>query len=107
MRIEFDEFGTMTEFPVITVVPTGTPAAVAGLQAGDVVVTVSGKDSRERPTGPRPFFAPGDTLTMTVRRQQTDLPIILVFGRTLEDHSDGVATRVCRPLTALSKPAEH
>ena len=95
-------FGTLVAFPVITVVPPGTPAALAGLQPGDSVVTVEGRDSRERP--PKRSFAPGDTMKMTVRRQQADLPIVLVLGRTLEGDTGTGATPVCRPVQSASKP---
>ena len=107
MTFALDAFSSMADFPVIAVVPAGTPAALAGLQAGDSVVRLSGRDSREMPTGQPRLFAPGDTMTLTVRRQKADFRIVLVFGRTLEEGSGGVTTRVCRPVTAPPKPAEH
>jgi membrane-associated protease RseP (regulator of RpoE activity) len=107
ISITVDVLGSMADFPVITVVPPGTPAALAGLHAGDSVVSLGGRDSRERPTKPLPFFAPGDTLKMTVRRGQTDLPIVLVFGRTLVERSGGATTRECRPVTAPPTPADE
>lgn len=93
-------FLTITAFPVITLVPPGTPAALAGLQVGDSVVSVAGRDSRERPTGARPFFAPGDSLTLIVRRQQTDIPTVLIFGRTVQEGEGSAAIRACRPVTS-------
>jgi C-terminal processing protease CtpA/Prc len=91
-------FLTMTAFPVISIVPSGTPAALAGLQVGDSVVSVAGRDSRERPKGERPFFAPGDSLALVVRRQQVDIPIVIVFGRLLQEGTGSAATRLCRPV---------
>lgn len=94
-------FGTLVAFPVISAVPPGTPAALAGLQPGDSVVSVAGRDSREKP--PKRFFAPGDTLNMMVRRQQTDVPIVLVFGRTLVEDTGTGTTRMCRPVLQAPK----
>ena len=96
-------FLTVTDYPVITLVPPGTPAALAGLQPGDSVVTVAGRDSRERAPGAKRSFAPGDTLTLTVRRQQADLPIIIVFGRMVDDGTGVPKARVCRPVPATPK----
>jgi S1-C subfamily serine protease len=98
---------TMTAFPVISIVPPGTPAALAGLQPGDSIVSVAGRDSREKPTGERPFFAPGDSLALTVRREQTDVPIVIVFGRTTEERTGGAVTRVCRPMPSLPRPSNQ
>ena len=99
-------FGTPVAFPVITAVPPGTPAALAGLRVGDSIVTVAGQDSRERPKGRR-FFAPGDTLALTVRREKVDIPIVIVFGRTRQGGTESAATRVCRPVSPATTPGER
>jgi membrane-associated protease RseP (regulator of RpoE activity) len=105
MHIRFEmPFGTLTDFPVIGAVPPGTPAALAGLQPGDSVLTIEGRDSRDKPPRPLRAFAPGDPFSMTVRRQQTDIPLVLVFGRTLQQGAGTDVPRVCRPIRSASKP---
>ncbi|MEP6622408.1 MAG: PDZ domain-containing protein [bacterium] len=100
-------FHTITAFPIITIVPPGTPAALAGLQVGDSIITVAGRDSREMPSGERRFFAPGDSLTLTVRRRQTDIPIVIVFGRMVEESTGSAVTRACRPAPSPSQPTNR
>ena len=100
-------FHTITGFPLITAVPPGTPAALAGLQSGDSIVSVVGRDSRETPKGERPLFAPGDSLALTVRRRQTDIPIVIVFGHMVEEGVGNAAVRICRPVPSPRPSNRH
>lgn len=58
---------------VVRVVPEGSNAARAGLAAGDTIVAVNGRDSRERPLFPD--RTPGTRYTLRVRREGEELEI--------------------------------
>jgi len=90
--------GLPAVYPTLTSIQPGSPAALAGLQAGDSVVAVNGIETlaydpdRDKPR------APGDTVAMTVRRGRTDVTLRVVLGaRAAAVAPDSVG--LCRPIT--------
>jgi len=63
--------------PIIAVVEEGSPAARAGLTVGDVLLSVNGRDTRERgPLFPEP--APGREYRLRVKRGAEERELTLV-----------------------------
>src|SRR5690606_13549820 len=64
---------------VITRVEPGSPAARAGLQAGDAGVLLNGEDAAPRTFHMLPFtLAPGDTVRFVVQRQDRNREVAVV-----------------------------
>ena len=76
-----DLTGVHVVYPTLTLIQPGSPAALAGLQAGDSIVAVNGSETLAyEPDRDRPR-APGDTVVMTVRRGKADVTTRVVLGR--------------------------
>lgn len=76
------DYWTPTQPVVVSNVVPGTPAAAAGLKAGDRIVSVDGAPVRNfaalvRAVGPRP----GETVTVNVERDGAPLDVSLTVGR--------------------------
>jgi hypothetical protein len=87
--------GQRVVFPTYATVATvqkGSPAEVAGMQVGDIVILQDGRDVVGNP--PQPSLA-GDTVQLVVVRGETEVPLTIVLGRW--DPPEG-ETRVCLPL---------
>lgn len=91
--------GSMASYPVVTKVPPRTPAAVAGVQVGDTIITQDGVDLLEAKPRPR-RFAVGDTIWLGLRRGAPVHLVPLVMGRWINDSAGGA--RVCRPVDAAA-----
>lgn len=67
---------------VIGAVSTGSPAAKAGLESGDVVVAINGKRiaSSSDLTGVVAAYKPGDTITLTVKRSGSTTTLEVKLG---------------------------
>ena len=87
--------GSKTSYPVVVEVMPGSPAAVAGVQVGDELVSRDGVDALAAPPPPRRRFATGDTIWLGVRRAGQSRELTLVMGRMVHDSVS--ARRVCRP----------
>lgn len=72
----------VTEGALIIEVYEDTPAAQAGLQAGDIIVAVNGDAVDARRTLPERLYAydEGDVVTLTVRRGDEELAIEVTLG---------------------------
>lgn len=83
-------FMTMTRHPVVTRVLAGSPAALAGLQVGDSVISTNGMDTMAplSPRPARPRFAPGDTIRLVLQRGTQRVPAFVVLGIRPEGSSD-------------------
>ena len=82
------------EYPVITGVRAGYPAALAGLQVGDTVVSRDGHDAvaeHDAVSGPP---APGDSVVFVVRRAGQSVRVRVIVGE-LRPGPDGQL--VCVP----------
>jgi predicted metalloprotease with PDZ domain len=84
------------DYPIIESVQPGSPAAVAGMKAGDIVAVQDGYDLVGNPP-PRPALA-GDTVRFVVWRGDQKLTIPVVMGRWDPPQEAPGVTRVCRPV---------
>src|SRR5690606_2810562 len=74
--------GTPREHVVIAQVEPGSPAARAGLRPGDAVLQLNGEPAVVDAFQSLPFtLAPGDTVTLLVRREDRDQRIVVVAGQ--------------------------
>jgi len=87
-------------YPRIESVQPGSPAALAGLRYGDLLLVQDGRDLvGNPPTQPR---LAGDTVRLVVWRAGREVPLTVVLGRwDPPQEAPGVA-RVCRPVGAGS-----
>jgi C-terminal processing protease CtpA/Prc len=82
-------------YPTIEDVQPGSPAEMAGMKPGDVVILQDGHDMvGNPPTQPR--FA-GDTVQFVVARGGRDIPLTVVLGAWDPPQEAPGVTRVCRP----------
>lgn len=88
------------DYPLVTEVGAGSPAARAGLRVGDRLVSVNGRDQLRDDTPPR-RPAPGDSLRLVVRRGQEELPLLMIVG---ELRPDAAGRLVCDPNPAKAAP---
>jgi S1-C subfamily serine protease len=86
-----------TRHPVVSRVQAGSPAALAGMQVGDSVLSMNGVDTMTPLKGRPPLsrFAPGDTLLLILQRGTQQVPASLVLGVKQEGASEGAS--VCVP----------
>ncbi len=90
--------GVPAEYPVVTLVEPGSPAAVAGFQVGDSIASQDGVATTD---GARPRrYAVGDSIRSVVRRGGRNVPVLLVLGRRGKSGEGAAATEVCRPVAA-------
>ena len=90
------------EYPVIESVQPGSPAALAGMRFGDVVVAQDGRDMiANPPTQPR---LAGDTVQLVVRRNDVEIPLTVVLGYWDPPQEAPGVTRVCRLAGSESRP---
>lgn len=70
------------EGAIVTAVPSGTPAAAAGLRPGDYIRRIEGSTVTDARTLYRQFFAAeiGSTLTLGVEREFQRVPIVVTVG---------------------------
>ena len=83
-------------YPKIETVQPGSPAELAGMRRGDLVVVQDGRDLVADPP-PQPRLA-GDTVRFVVERDGVEVPITVVLGRWDPPQETPGVTRVCRPM---------
>ena len=83
-------------YPVIESVQPGSPAELAGLRPGDMLVLQEGMDVVAHPVE-RPLLA-GETVHFVVRRDGAEVPITVVLGRWDPAQETPDVTRTCRPV---------
>ena len=83
-------------YPEIVDVQPGSPAALAGMRVGDLVVVQDGRDLVADPP-PQPRLA-GDTVQLVVWRAGAEVPLTVVLGRWDPPEEAPGVTRVCRPV---------
>ena len=90
-------FLVATRHPVVSRVQAGSPAALAGMQVGDSLLSMNGVDTMTPLKGRPPLsrFAPGDTLLLVLQRGTQQVPATVVLGIRQEGASEG--TSVCVP----------
>ena len=72
----------VTRHPVMSRVQAGSPAALAGIQVGDSLLSINGVDTMTPLKGRPPLsrFAPGDTLLLVLQRGANQVPASVVLG---------------------------
>jgi C-terminal processing protease CtpA/Prc len=95
IRFRMGEGGDVATFPVVSGVLPDTPAELAGLRPGDMIVDVDGRDSRQPA---QRQFAPGDSIVLGVDREGQALQLVLFFGQMVEVETSEGPKRVCRPV---------
>jgi C-terminal processing protease CtpA/Prc len=88
-----DVFGTH-DYPQITAVRSGSPADVAGLRVGDLLVQRDGRDLLAEGPPPATRLAPGDTVVLLVRRDGRDETLRMVAGEIVAGPNDTVTCRL-------------
>ena len=65
-----DRTGAMIfqDYPVIESIEPGSPAERAGLQAGDLIMSINSQDMRKNPVPPRAMLEPGQKVLFRYRR---------------------------------------
>ena len=65
-----DRAGSMifNDYPVIESIEPGSPAERAGLQAGDLIVSINSQDMKKNPVPPRAMLEPGQKVLFRYRR---------------------------------------
>ena len=87
---------TFPSYAEIERVQPGSPAELAGMRRGDIVVTQDGRDLVANPPT-QPALA-GDTVVFVVRRDDVEIPLTVVLGRWDPPQEAPGVTRVCRRL---------
>ncbi len=96
IQMRIDGFTKLpTAYPLVTEVEAGSPAALAGLQVGDSLVSQSGVEFTDGVPPQR--YAVGDTIRLVVRRGGRNHPVVLVLGRATVSADGSSGSRVCRP----------
>ncbi|MEO8575123.1 MAG: PDZ domain-containing protein [Gemmatimonadales bacterium] len=81
------ESGTMTftDYPTIESIDPGSPAEKAGLQAGDVLISINSQDFRKNPIPMTSLLAPGQKVVFRYKRNDlTKTASLMVIERPLE-----------------------
>lgn len=85
-----------SSYPMIESVQPGSPAELAGLKYGDLVLVLDGRDLVGDP--PPPPRLAGDTVQLVVWRDNRTVPVTVVLGRWDPPQEAPGVTRVCRPV---------
>jgi S1-C subfamily serine protease len=87
----------VTRHSVVSRVQAGSPAALAGMQVGDSVLSIKGVDTMTPVQGRPPLsrFAPGDTLLLVLQRGTNQVSASVVLGIRQDGASEGAS--VCVP----------
>jgi S1-C subfamily serine protease len=99
LGIGYDATDAINGSPVIKTVRAESPAAVAGLQSGDRIVTVDGRPA-ERIADIRHALTPrlaGDTVTLVVRRGTEEAAEEVTVTATLVDRLPPLEANHARP----------
>jgi|GEM_PF-2663715 len=83
-------------YSVIETVQPGSPAERAGMRPFDIVILQDGHDLIANPPA-QPALA-GDTVVITVRRNDVEIPLTVVLGSWDPPEAAEGVTRTCRPL---------
>lgn len=90
------------EYPLVETVDVGSPAARAGLSAGDTLTAYNGRDILQQAVNYPELLVPGETVRVRVRRsgRTRELPVTVVT----RDEGDSERTRVFFRTPAASTP---
>ena len=97
-------FNVWEHLPVIRDIYPGTPGALAGLQAGDSLVTVNGSDMLYPPRRGLWRQPPGTRYHVRVKRGAQVLDLVMVYGRARPDAVGPERHRTCAPIPGEGTP---
>jgi hypothetical protein len=94
------------EYPLVETVDVGSPAARAGLNAGDTLTGYNGRDVLQIAVNYPELLVPGETVRMRVRRGGRSREVPVVIAPRLDDESGRITAvrRVPAPATPLAPP---
>ncbi len=99
--------GDVGRRPLVGYVPDGTPAAVAGLQSGDEVLSIAGEPIVSWQAGVVPLLDAAmneSVIPLEVRRTNGDLAVVTLQAERILENEDMLGTLGLFPLRATSQP---
>jgi serine protease Do len=96
-----------TEYPTIESIDPGSPAEKAGLQAGDVLVSINSQDFRKNPVPMGSLLVPGQKIIFRYRRGDSARTVALNVVERPSDSKQYVQLSIVEPVQAAADRARE